>query len=293
MTCEFAGLQEIGDRDEQQDAFGFAGPLGRGSPGPGGALGAVADGVGGLQHGALAARTAVSAFLAAYRPGGPVAARAPEALHAAAHSAHEAVLAAAGQAGAAGRTAATLAVAAVIGPELHWISAGDSRVYLVRDGRLHQITRDHTYGAQLDDQAFDQGAVSLAGGDEEDKREVVTSCLGMPGVLAVDASRTSVRLLPGDIVMVCSDGLYKTLPEQRIAQLATSPLDVACRRLLDAVLAEHAEGQDNATVLLMAPHADRADQLAAPAQSASLAPPSRGTPLQPAGITNWFSRKPR
>lgn len=243
MSYEFAGIQDIGAREEQQDAFAFSSGRGAAAPKNEALLCVIADGVGGLEDGALAAKTAVDTFMAAYERkvrDEPVL----SALHRSALEAHRAVTGVASRTGRPGGAGATLVVAALYGMRLYWISAGDSRAYLVRDSRLHQLTTDHNMGTMMDDEGGESPG-------QDGRREVLTSCLGKPGDVILDASYTPLTLKTGDGVLVCTDGLYRTLSESGIAGLTAYSPKTSCAALVRAVRDQHVEEQDNVTVALI------------------------------------------
>ena len=134
MAFAAGNAQHIGARPQQQDAFGFSDPSDRNFVAHGGFLGIVADGVGGLTHGSEASQSAVRAFLQAYQQKSAIESI-PAALARALHEANAAVLRVASEPS--GEGAGTTLIAAVLHENsLYWISAGDSRIYLLHDGRL-------------------------------------------------------------------------------------------------------------------------------------------------------------
>ena len=147
----------------------------------------------------------------------------------------------------------TTAVAVVVeGDGMYYASVGDSRIYLIRSGRLRCLTRDHTYGNELDDQAA-AGKISPEKARASENRAALTSYLGIRRLDQIDSNRDAVHLIPGDIVLLCSDGLYKSLPEPEFVTAVTScgtDMQLAAR-----YLAERAVGMpgrhDNTTVVLM------------------------------------------
>jgi serine/threonine protein phosphatase PrpC len=266
VNWRFAGLQDVGERDEQQDAFGFSTNSDSSFNRHAGLAGVVADGVGGLQHGSVAARTAVGTFLSVYQSKS-----ARETVGAAMQRAiaesHAAVSQVAQKAGG-GQAAATLVAAVIREMELFWIWSGDSRAYLLRDRRLFQLTLDHNVGNMIDDNIARGGAGPSA--VDEGRREVLTGCLGMPGELKFSASQSLFSLKAGDLVLLCTDGLYRTLSESKIAAILGAPEIEAgkpeavgirdqvtetdrCKKLLRAVRQVNSEGQDNVTVVTMGP----------------------------------------
>jgi serine/threonine protein phosphatase PrpC len=163
------------------------------------------------------------------------------ALRAAAIQAHQAVRAEAGRGDR--RMATTLTLAIAVWPRLYVVQVGDSRCYFYWDGKLHQVTRDQTVAQYLVDAGVlppDQAAKSpyshvlaSAIGGEEAKPEV-----------------TQLDITPrGCVVMLCTDGLTKHVPDEEIAQhiRTMESSEQLCRSLLD--LALERGGTDNITIL--------------------------------------------
>ena len=117
--------------------------------------------------------------------------------------------------------------------------AGDSRAYLLRDGRLQQITRDHSLVQEL----VDSGAIRAEEAEGHPRANVITRAVGAElDDFALD--KVSGRLQPGDRFLLCSDGLCKTLPEGELASLLGAHDGVPPpQSLVDAALAMNASGQ--------------------------------------------------
>ncbi|MFN0246310.1 MAG: PP2C family protein-serine/threonine phosphatase [Kofleriaceae bacterium] len=101
---------------------------------------------------------------------------------------------------------------------------GDSRVYRMRDGRVEQLTIDHSLANQLI-------AAGMSPGADFAWRHVVTRALGTSSGVP-DVMRAHVQR--GDVFLVCSDGLSEVLAPERIAELLSAPAEIACRALVDA-----------------------------------------------------------
>ncbi len=228
--------------------------------GPEGWLFVVADGVGGPAGGAHASETAVTT-LAEYlgraagcfnRSDADQEQELLEQLEDAVRSAHRRITEkyGGGDEGGGGRSrsrhvpgpATTLTMALLLWPRAYIIHVGDSRAFYLRKGRLRQLTRDQTTGEYMvssgawsEEQAraapIGGTLVSAVGGDE------MTPAVGL------------VDLLPGDTLLLCSDGLTRHVSDERIAALLGRPTDAAtaCRELVDEALA--GGGHDNLTVI--------------------------------------------
>jgi protein phosphatase len=123
--------------------------------------------------------------------------------------------------------------------------AGDSRCYLLSEGRLRQVTQDHTLTAEL----VRQGVLPPGGEAGHPFRHVVTNILGgdEPGV-QVELHRLDLR--PDDVLLLCSDGLTGMVPDGRIAFILREEPDPqrACERLVAE--ANLQGGKDNITVVV-------------------------------------------
>lgn len=141
----------------------------------------------------------------------------------------------------------TLTLAVVEDDRLTVAHVGDSRAYLWRKGRLRQLTEDHSVPGAL----LKQGRISSEEAHEHPHRHILYRCLGLKPGIEVDIY-PSVRLQPGDALLLCSDGLWDMVyPGERLAAFLTSdarPLSI-CRRLVDA--ANEAGGEDNISVVLV------------------------------------------
>ncbi|MCX8117576.1 MAG: Stp1/IreP family PP2C-type Ser/Thr phosphatase [Desulfobacterota bacterium] len=121
---------------------------------------------------------------------------------------------------------------------------GDSRTYLLRKGELRQLTRDHSYlQAQID-----QGLLQKEEAKHHPMRHVILRAVGIEEALALDLIRG--RVFPGDLFLLCSDGLTDMVEDDEILNLLHSSLrlDQKGEGLID--LAKAAGGKDNITVVL-------------------------------------------
>lgn len=123
--------------------------------------------------------------------------------------------------------------------------AGDSRAYLLRRGRLHQLTQDHSW---VEEQVL-AGDMSPEEAANHPRRSVITRSLGRGPVLQVD--RRVLEIVPKDIVLLCTDGLTDKVSEAKILTTVQRNKDpqVACDVLVE--LAKERGGEDNITVLIL------------------------------------------
>jgi PPM family protein phosphatase len=163
-----------------------------------------------------------------------------------------------------GTTLCALALVESQGDErLAIVNVGDSRVYLLKDGALEQITDDHSLVATLER----QGRLTREEAAVHPQRNIVTRALGIDTRVMVDS--WEVRPVPGDRYLLCSDGLFNEVEESRIAatlRKLASP-DEAARELVR--LANEGGGRDNITVVIVDVQGDAGDD--APADAAGAA----------------------
>ena len=139
----------------------------------------------------------------------------------------------------------TLTAALVEGRRLHVAHVGDSRAYLLRDGQFSQLTDDHTLVQHL----VNEGQITREEAAHHPQRSVVTRAIGVSEDVDVDSM--SLELVPGDQLLLCSDGLTGVVDDEAIARtlLEIEDPDAAVAALID--LANEAGGPDNITVLLL------------------------------------------
>ncbi|MPZ91339.1 MAG: Stp1/IreP family PP2C-type Ser/Thr phosphatase [Actinobacteria bacterium] len=127
----------------------------------------------------------------------------------------------------------------------HFAHVGDSRAYLLREGKLTQVTEDHTLVGRM----VKEGRLSADEAERHPQRSIVTRALGVDSVVEVDLM--TVDLQEGDRILICSDGLSSMIDSDSIASILEEESDpqVAAERLVDA--ANEAGGEDNITVVIL------------------------------------------
>jgi protein phosphatase len=244
--------QHIGARHSQQDSFGFADPDDADFIRHGGFLAVVCDGMGGMEHGDLAGRTAVRTFLEAY--GRKTQAEAvPAALDRAVREANARVVALAHSLGRAEGVGTTIVAATLLdgGPgqaRLYWVSVGDSGLFHVSGGQLRMVNHPHVFANQLD-QAVARGTLSYEAAMTHPERESLTSFIGAEVLEEIDLTTEPLILAEGDTILLASDGMFKTLsPGEMMACFDGNPQSWP-DTLVEQTLARQRESQDNVTVL--------------------------------------------
>jgi protein phosphatase len=242
---EIASLTDVGcERENNEDSYAYWESeddheferLGR--------LVIVADGMGGVEGGQFASRIAVESVQKAY-------ASSPESnpqqrLLAAFQFAHAEVQRKAHQNPELRGMGTTLTAFVLVGDHLFYAHVGDSRLYLLRAGKLQALTRDHSLVARL----VETGVVSAQDAESHPQKHVLTAAVGVSDEIQPDHPAEPINVKASNVLMVCSDGLWGQLSEQEMARILTakSPAE-ACPALVE--LAKDHGGPDNITVQIV------------------------------------------
>lgn len=203
----------------------------------------VADGVGGHQAGEVASRTTVAIMSSALRKVVP--SEVEEKVREIARTANRKLLDLAQQDQRLTGMATTLSLVLLLDHLACVASAGDSRVYLLRDRKLQQITRDHSVVAEMQR----EGQLTEEEARIHPYRSVITNVIGAEGETYIDFFQ--VQLRKGDQLLLCTDGLNSMFRDQEIEaimNISGGPKKI-CRRLVEA--ANKAGGHDNTTVIVI------------------------------------------
>ena len=230
LQLRYAALSDVGRvRKDNQDS-GFASEH----------LLVIADGVGGAARGDIASSTAVQALrrLDQTPPEDML-----EALAGAIHRAHDRIAELVEQDPALEGTSTTVTAALFDGNRVGLAHIGDSRGYLLRDGTLSQLTKDHTFVQSL----IDEGRITEDDARTHPHRNLILRAVD--GVHETDPDLFYIELAPGDRLLLCSDGASGVLDHDRLADiLGTGSVDYAVVELIRASL--DAGSSDNITCVV-------------------------------------------
>jgi PPM family protein phosphatase len=204
---------------------------------------AVADGMGGAQAGEVAARIAAAVFRE-YHEADELAP--PKRMSAIIQEANRRIYERAQSDANASGMGTTVTAAIVESGGVAIGHVGDSRAYRLREGRLEQLTQDHSLVADL----LRDGRLTPEEAEAHPQRSVITRALGTDSQVDVDTQ--TVDAAPGDVFLLCSDGLTTMVSDERILELlqSSSSLEQAAKALVKA--ANRGGGEDNVTVVLFA-----------------------------------------
>ena len=237
MQIETADVSLIGHREENQDRVAIAAAEQS-------VLLVVIDGMGGHAEGARAAETALSTLLEAFWQTPHPIFDPLGFLLLSLGRAHEEVVKRGAGLGVESRPRATCAVCLVQDSAAYWAHVGDSRVYQVRASQVLERTRDHSHVEVL----LREGLITEAEVHGHPMRNYVECCLGGDAALPEMSISTRRRLKPGDVLLLCTDGLWANVKDQdfvRFAQTAGKPLREVLEDLGAQAVAAAAPYSDN------------------------------------------------
>jgi len=239
---KFVAQTDVGKhRDRNEDAFDYDSDAG---------FFVVADGMGGLDAGDIASRATVAIFqhglsqldaLTNCNKAGRLAL-----LHNLAIEANDQVYTYANLYDFQTQMGTTLTAGFVSSSQLLYVHVGDSRIYLIRQDKIRQLTRDHSLVQEM----VDMGKISLDEARTHMQRNIISQAIGLESVIDVDCGEC--QLEPGDILLACTDGLHDMITSDlEIAALiqTAETLDAGASNLVQKALENG--GMDNITVVLV------------------------------------------
>lgn len=226
-----------GGREKNEDRMGYCYTRDSG-------LFALADGMGGHPEGEVASQLALQTMAALFqRDAKPKLADPLRFLHDAIVAGHHQLLRYATEKALIDTPRTTIVACVLQGDAAYWAHCGDSRLYMVRDGKLIARTRDHSYSELQETLAH---VVPMG---EKFNRNVLFTCLGSPGKPVVDTAGP-LLMHSGDRVLLCSDGLWGSVSDAEIAlELSQRTISDAVPELVERALRHAGAKSDNVTVI--------------------------------------------
>ncbi len=242
LVLRAANVQGQGDRERQEDSFAI---LGAAAPEEQGLFALVADGMGGMLDGRAASAWAADCFLQLYRER-PEDQPMPEWYYRTVHAVSDSVYRQFG-----GLSGTTLVSVHIREGALHWLSVGDSAIFLCRNGGVFQLNREHTCLNQLFLQELDREPIDKERVLSDPDAPRLTSFVGIDRLAEVDLSLRPLELRRGDALLLCSDGISGGLTQAELLECMSLDPEEGCGLLERMVLEKGILGQDNYTGILI------------------------------------------
>ena len=250
---EVSSQSDIGCvRQNNEDSFGYWEPEDDQQFLRKGRLAVVADGMGGYEGGQEASRMAVETLVAVYRDfaGDDPQASADRSLADGPRADPAIQLCSSGIAGHGndlhGRGDRQGCARDADYDALYYVHVGDTRLYLIRDGQITKVTRDHSYVGRL----VESGMISPEEAEHHPQRNILTAALGTNPDLIMDSPGHPEPLRPEDVLLICSDGLWGLVRDAEILDaVENKSAEQAGRELIE--LARERGGPDNITVEIL------------------------------------------
>lgn len=235
----------IGTRKNQQDSL-YLNCI------PKGSIAIVCDGMGGMEGGELASQTAVQILAEDFEI--ETKENIPDFYCREAEKMDQAVAGLMNESGKKMHAGTTIVSAIITEDKLYWLSIGDSRIYIIRGSEFVQVNQEHNYKMYLDSE-LEAGRISESDYQERlVKGDALISYLGIGNVSLMDINQIPFLLQGGDVILLCSDGLYKRLNDAEMLEIIKYELpdvEAAAKELTRIVMEKTIGSQDNTSVILM------------------------------------------
>ena len=245
LTLRIANLQGQGDRERQEDSFAIVNAADAQLQEARRLLALVADGMGGMEDGKGASQWTAERFLQLFqeREREDI----PSWFYRSAHAVSDSVFQSFG-----GRSGTTLVAVHIREGLLHWLSVGDSAIFLARNGGVFQLNREHTCLNRLFLQELEREVIDKERAISDPDAPRLTSFVGIDRLTEVDLSLRPLTLQRGDALLLCSDGISGVLTPPELLECMSPDPEEGAGLLERMVLEKHVLGQDNYTGILIA-----------------------------------------
>lgn len=136
--------------------------------------------------------------------------------------------------------------------KMYWASVGDSRIYLIRNNTITAFNEDHNYYKKLKERVR-MGEITQVLADNDKTKDALISYIGINGVELIDMNEEPFVMQENDIILLCSDGLFKSLSEEAIVMIINEfreNISIAAKMLVYTAVDNRPYGQDNTTVII-------------------------------------------
>lgn len=237
--------QIIGQREDQEDAYGFTEWKNMDALDKKGFMAVVADGIGGLADGQVASRAAVNGAMDMFTMQSSEEDQTSRVLEITS-AAQRNVLVEGGKLGTG--SGCTFLCVLIDDLEMSISSVGDSVIALYRGGVLLQLNREHVLGREIDETNALTGERRV---ENAQRRKAITAYLGKHELRTIDRTLRPMQLVSGDKILLMSDGVFNTLGDSAIIANLDQEPQAAAEAIVWAVEEKKVPGQDNATIVIV------------------------------------------
>jgi len=238
---ELAALSDVGcQRENNEDTYSYWEPASEEAFQHKGRLISVADGMGGYEGGQEASHLAIQTIEEIYADG--IEGDVRTVLATAFRTAHARIKEYAEKHPELHGMGTTCTTVALLGHDLYYSHVGDSRLYLSRNSKTIALTRDQSYVGRL----VEQGIIRPEEAVSHPQRNILTGALGAGSEVVPEVLERPITMEKGDVLVLCTDGLWSLVSEEEIQAALSGGLDQACQKLI--TLAKQRGGPDNITV---------------------------------------------
>ena len=136
--------------------------------------------------------------------------------------------------------------------KLYWASVGDSHIYYINQSGITRLNREHNYMLRLREMV-ENGEISIEQANNSRQKEALISYMGMNGLELIDVGEVPINMETGDIVLVCSDGMYRGLSDEEIlttVRNGSKDIPLLANMLVNKTLDKQLKYQDNVSVII-------------------------------------------
>lgn len=148
---------------------------------------------------------------------------------------------------------ATIVCCAIENDNMYWATVGDSHIYHINSQGIKQLNQEHNYKLQLD-QMVQNGEITAVMAETNTQKEALISYMGIGGLPMIDQNIQPIQLEQNDIVLLCSDGLYRVLSDEEIYSIVTNnktDIPLLANILINHAIDKQYKFQDNISAILI------------------------------------------
>lgn len=245
-TIKFGNAQHIGSRKQQEDSFGYSNIVSSEEISQKGVLAVLADGMGGLSNGKQISEYVVSAskdMFKSFDYTKPFSQQLENMVIRINKEISE-NFSYKGKSNA----GSTMVVVFLYKTKIYWVSVGDSRIYILRDGLLYQINEDHDYYNDMLVE-YMYGNISLDTANNHKEKDSLTSYIGNERLPHIDSNKRGFSLQKNDTIILCSDGVYNSINNSELVIYLLEEPQAGVEKIVKSIVKKRLQSQDNLTLM--------------------------------------------